>query len=196
MLCGVAALGGTWVAPTRIDWQPGLAFSEPWRAFSAVAVHYSSLHLVANLAGAVLVGALGIAGRVPIRTTAGWFVAWPLTQLGLLLQPELLHYGGLSGVLHAGVAAVAVHLMLAGAKAQRRIGGLTAIVLLAKLLSEAPWAGVLSRPAGWDIAVAPFAHVSGVACGTFVSAVAEGLHRLRTQRRTATMRRDAGPDIR
>ena len=26
-----------------------------------------------------------------------WFVAWPLTHLGLLLQPSLLHYGGLSG---------------------------------------------------------------------------------------------------
>jgi hypothetical protein len=96
----------------------------------------------------------------------------------------------LSGVLHAGVAAVAVHLMLAGAAPQRRIGALIFIVLLAKLLSEAPWAGVLSRPAGWDIAVAPFAHVSGVWCGAFASALAEGLNKLSRRPQAATIWHD------
>ena len=42
-----------------LDWQPALASSEPWRAWSAAIVHYSALHLAANLAGIALVAALG-----------------------------------------------------------------------------------------------------------------------------------------
>ena len=164
-----------------IDWQPALAASEPWRAVTAVFVHYSLLHLGANLAGAALVGALGQAAAVPLRSVAAWAMAWPLTQLGLLLQPQLLHYGGLSGVLHAGVAVVALHLVCAGVRSQRLIGLAIAAVLLAKVISEAPWAGPLRHPSGWDIAVAPLAHASGVAMGALCAAAAELLRR-RTHR--------------
>ena len=159
-----------------IDWQPALAAHEPWRAFSAVFVHYSALHLGANLAGAVLVGALGVVARAPWRSVVAWCVAWPLTQVSLLLQPELLHYGGLSGVLHAGVAIVAVHLLFAGSAGQRRIAIAMLAVLAAKVLSETPWRGPLRFPAGWDIAVAPMAHASGALIGALASGVAEAWH--------------------
>jgi len=161
-----------------IDWQPALASREPWRALSAAFVHYSGLHLAANLAGALLVGALGHAAGVPLRSTGAWLAAWPLTQFGLLLQPTLLHYGGLSGVLHAGVAVVCVHLLMAGSRVQRRIGAALFAGLVVKLLSEAPWQGALHHPSGWDIAVAPFAHVSGVVMGTLAALVAQAWHRL------------------
>src|SRR6185369_416542 len=69
---------------TAFDWQPSLALAQPWRAFSAAFIHYSALHLSANLAGAVLVGALGFFARVPSPVALAWLVAWPLTQLGLL----------------------------------------------------------------------------------------------------------------
>jgi len=39
-----------------IDWQPTLALTQPWRSFSAIGVHYSTQHLLANLAGAAAVG--------------------------------------------------------------------------------------------------------------------------------------------
>jgi rhomboid family GlyGly-CTERM serine protease len=163
-----------------IDWQPTLAASEPWRAWSAVFVHYSALHLLANLAGAFGVAALGWAARVPMRCVIAWLVAWPLVQIGLLVQPDLQHYGGLSGVLHAGVMVVATHLALSDQRAQRRVG--TAIVagVLVKLLTESPWAGAISQPAGWDIAVAPGAHVSGVLVGGLAAALAQGLRRADT----------------
>ncbi|MDO9314123.1 MAG: hypothetical protein Q7T97_06225 [Burkholderiaceae bacterium] len=169
-------------APTRpwthaIDWQPALAHAEPWRAWTAVFVHYSNLHLAANLAGSVGVAAWGWVGRVPARTVVAWVIAWPLVQWGLLMQPELLHYGGLSGVLHAGVAVVAVHLACSGSCAQRRIAVAVLAVLVGKLLFESPWAGAISHPPGWDIAVAPGAHVSGVLAGTVVSVLLEGLSR-------------------
>jgi len=89
---------------TRWDWQPALALAEPWRWWTAAFVHWSRLHLVANLTGLLVVMALGWAARLPAVSAVAWFIAWPLTQLGLLLRPELTHFGGLSGVLHAGVA--------------------------------------------------------------------------------------------
>jgi len=162
------------VSPAAIDWQPSLAVAQPWRAFSAVFVHYSALHLAANLAGALLVGALGLAAWVPMRCALAWLIAWPLTQMGLLLQPELLHYGGLSGVLHAGVVVVAVHLLFVGTTRQRWIALAIIGAVVAKVIHEAPWQGALRHPAGWDIAVAPLAHASGAVagamCGTFVEA--------------------------
>ena len=66
-------------AGRRSTGSPALAAREPWRLFSAAFVHYSTLHLLANLAGAALVGALGFFARVPRRVVLAWLVAWPLT---------------------------------------------------------------------------------------------------------------------
>ena len=154
-----------------IDWQPTLAFSQPWRAFSAAFVHYSPMHLAANIVGALLVGAFGWAAQAPHRLTVAWLIAWPLTQFGLLVQPSLLHYGGLSGLLHAGVVIVSLHLIFQGSLAQRKVGGATLLVVLFKVLSEAPWKGPLSHPAEWDIAVAPMAHATGVVAGVVAFAL-------------------------
>lgn len=154
------------------DWQPALLGTQPWRAWAAAFVHYSDRHLLANLAGALGVAALGLAARVPVRSV----LAWALVQVGLLLQPGLQHYGGLSGVLHAGVAVVATHLLWSPSRTQRRIGMAVLAGLLLKLLGEAPWAGVISHPSGWDIAVAPGAHVSGVLVGCVLAALAEAAH--------------------
>lgn len=152
-----------------LDWQPGLWASEPWRCWSAAWVHLSRLHLIANLAGATLVAALGWAARVPPRAALAWSMAWPLTQLALLIQPQLLHYGGLSGVLHAGTAVVAVTLLKRSGRDERRLGVAIAAVLAFKLASEAPWQAPLVWPAGWDIAVAPLAHAAGAAIGALLA---------------------------
>jgi rhomboid family GlyGly-CTERM serine protease len=176
VLCA-GALAGWSVPHASIDWQPALAAREPWRSVSAAFVHYSALHLGANLAGAVLVAALGHAARMPARGALAWLIAWPLTQLGLLLQPELTHYGGLSGVLHAGVAIVGVHLVATGSSRQRAIGAAILAVLVAKVASETPWAGPLRHPPGWDIAVAPFAHASGLGVGVLCAVIAEAVAR-------------------
>jgi len=178
-VAGLLALGSVLAhaQPTPpIDWQPGRWASEPWRAFSAVFVHYSALHLAGNAAGLALVAALGAAARAPWRLALAWLAAWPLTQIGLLWQPELAHFGGLSGVLHAGVAIVGVHLVFAG---RRVLGGAILGALLAKVLSEAPWGAPLRHPEGWDIAIAPLAHASGLIAGTACAVCAEAMARLR-----------------
>lgn len=169
-LLGCAARGD---ATAWLDWQPALATTQPWRAFSAVAVHYSAMHLAANLAGAAVVGLLGGIARLPRAAAFAWLAAWPATQLGLLLRPELLHFGGLSGVLHAGVAIVATWLVATGTtRAQRAVGLAIGAGLLVKVLGETPWGPALRRVPGWDIAIAPFAHLSGAVAGVLCAAIA------------------------
>jgi rhomboid family GlyGly-CTERM serine protease len=167
-LCGIAAGGALlgWSLPAAlIDWQPGLAGSEPWRWWSAAFVHWSPLHLGANLAGVAVLAAFGWAAELPARAAAAWALAWPLTQGTLLLQPALAHYGGLSGVLHAGVAVGATVLVLQRRGRPRLIGAAVGAGLLVKIGLERPWASPLAHPAGWDIAVAPLAHAGGALAG-------------------------------
>ena len=115
--------------------------------------------------GAVLVGALGVVARVPGRIVLAWLMAWPLTQAGLLLRPDLLHYGGLSGVLHAGVSAAALWLVVHDRGRRQWIGAAILMVLTLKIVAESPWGPAVQSREGWDIAVAPFAHASGALCG-------------------------------
>ncbi len=178
-LLGLGALLPWPLARTTLDWQPALALAQPWRAFTAVAVHYSALHLGANLAGAVLVAALGAVAQVPARMVWAWAAAWPLTQWGLLLQPELLHYGGLSGVLHAGVAVASLYLVMCGVRTQRVIGAAILLGACTKVLLEQPWGAPLRHGGGWDIAVAPLAHATGLLAGVLCAAAAQGIARRR-----------------
>ena len=182
LLCGLLLLGAVWPLAfgglqgpwhLALDWQPASVGSQPWRWWTPVAVHYSSLHLGANLAGLLLVAVLGAAAGLPARAALAWFIAWPLTHLGLALRPELLHYGGLSGVLHAGVAVTAAWLVWRRHGLPRWVGGALVLGLAVKVLSEAPWGPVLQYPPGWDMAVAPWAHatgaLAGLLCGTLAS---------------------------
>ena len=172
VLLGACALAG-WALPRdALDWQPALAWCEPWRAVTAVGVHYSAQHLLANLAGTALAGALGAAAQAPARLAWAWLGAWPLTQFGLLVRPDLLHYGGLSGVLHAGVAAVVVWLLLTGTRAQRWVGAALLLGLVAKIAGETPWGDTLRHPAHWDFAVAPLAHATGAFAGALCAVLA------------------------
>ena len=179
-----AALVARWLPATGLDWQPAQAGAEPWRAFSGALVHWSPAHLGANLVGAGVVGALGLAARLPRAATLAWAAAWPLTQLGLLLQPALAHYGGLSGVLHAGVAVAAVWLLVREVGTRRALGAAIAVGLLVKIVLEEPWGPPLRAPAGllqggWDIATAPLAHATGAAAGVLCAGVALLLQRQR-----------------
>jgi len=116
--------------------------------------------------------------RVPARLAGAWLAAWPLTQFALLVRPDLLHYGGLSGVVHAGVAALVVWVLTtARTRAQRWVGGALAFGLLVKLVSESPWGPPLRHSEAWDIAVAPVAHATGVLAGVVCAVIALSLPR-------------------
>lgn len=164
VLLGVLAVLGWGIEPELLDWQPTLLLTQPWRLFSAVGVHYSPAHLLLNLAGLAGVAALGAVARIDSALAWAWAAAWPLTQLGLLVDPELAHYGGLSGVLHAGVAIVAIHLLRSAASRGRRFGAAILLGLATKVALEFPWSPPALHPA-LQIMVAPLAHVSGLVAG-------------------------------
>lgn len=184
-IAGLLALGAllAWPPPSAaLDWQPQRFAAEPWRAFSAAWVHWSPQHLLANLAGCAVLAWFGGAARLGARSALAWALAWPLTQLGLLLQPGLAHFGGLSGVLHAGVA-VAVVELLGRAGRERRIGALIGVGLLLKLGLEQPFGAPLRVVAGWDIAIVPFSHLSGVLAGTLTATLCSAISALAGRRR-------------
>ena len=162
-----------WALPAAgLDWQPELAASEPWRAWSAAFVHWSPGHLGTNLMAAAVVGAYGWQAAVPREQAWAWCAAWPLTQWGLLLKPDLAHYGGLSGVLHAGVAIVCLHLLWQGRGGRRVVGGLVTLGLIIKIVSESPWGPALQHSDTVDIALAPLAHATGALAGLLCGALA------------------------
>jgi len=164
-MLGVAAVAAFGIDSQWLDWQPEAARSQAWRWWSAAFVHFSVLHLLANLLATALVAAYGWAARVPREVALAWLVAWPMTHLPLWAKPELLHYGGLSGVLHAGVAAVTVYLVMRGRGAHRAIGWMMLVGQSVKLLVEQPWGAALHPPTELDVAVAPLAHAAGTFAG-------------------------------
>jgi rhomboid family GlyGly-CTERM serine protease len=160
----LAALLAWPLAPEELDWQPGLAVAQPWRALSGAWVHWSLSHLLANLAGCAVLAWLGWRARLATAQAIAWLAAWPLTQALLLAWPALQHFGGLSGVLHAGVAITAIELLSRNGR-ERLVGTLLGAGLLVKLTLEAPLGPTLRQVEGWDIAIAPVAHLSGVLAG-------------------------------
>jgi rhomboid family GlyGly-CTERM serine protease len=170
-----------WSAPRdALDWQPTRALTQPWRAWTAAFVHWTPWHLGANLAGCAVVGAFGVVARLPARATAAWLAAWPLAQGALALQPQLERYGGLSGVLHAGVAVAAWHLLRHEHGQRRAIGAAVMAGLAVKLALERPWAAPLQHVPGWDFAVAPLAHATGAVAGLLCAVAADALGGRRT----------------
>ena len=88
-LLAAASVLAWWLPAAWLDWQPALAAPQPWRAWTAVTVHWSEQHLLANLGAALAVAAFGWAARLPVRATLAWALAWPLTHAALLVQPAL-----------------------------------------------------------------------------------------------------------
>ncbi|TDP88513.1 hypothetical protein EV672_101665 [Aquabacterium commune] len=173
--------------------RPDAGLAQPvWVWWTTAWLHGSPPHLLRNLAGLALMAALGTLLR-PSRPAAlaGW-LAWPLTQLGMLMQPSLGSYVGLSGVLHAGVTVLALHAAMAPSRQPMprtllhplprtlsplapsvtglRLGGLALLsALAAKILMENPWGQALVASTSSAINVAPWAHLSGCAAGALVT---------------------------
>lgn len=168
----VGALVAWWLPTAWLDWQPDQATAQPWRAWTAVWVHWSPLHLGTNLMAAAVVGAYGWAAQVPRAQALAWCAAWPLTHAALLIKPDLAHYGGLSGVLHAGVALVCLWLVLRTRGARRVVGVMVSVGLIIKLASEQPWGPAMQTSQEWDISIAPIAHSTGALAGLLCGALA------------------------
>lgn len=182
------ALPGSALA-RALDWQAALGLREPWRLWTCAWVHWSTAHLAVNLAGGAVVAFVGWRARLDTVATWAWLAAWPLTQVAMAalgadrIAAAMPRYGGLSGVLHAGV--IVLGLSLAWPRAQARpqaerwIGAAIAAGTLAKVLLEAPWRLELRPSDALGIAVAPVAHACGIAAGLLAWSVAQLVSRRR-----------------
>ena len=109
-----------------LDWQPALGLRETWRLWTAAWVHWSLAHLAVNAAGAGVVAFVGWRARLSAAAALAWLIAWPLTQAFLAtvgaerLAVLMPHYGGLSGVLHAGAIVLGLSLAWPAEVSRRR----------------------------------------------------------------------------
>jgi len=137
-----------------------------WTWWTTAWLHGSEAHLWRNLIGSALILLLGLLSNVTRLDTLIWMAAWPLTHLGMLLEPTLTSYVGLSGVLHAGVVVVALANLHHPARPAHRVVGIVLLAWLAgKLFMENPWAHQLVLSEASAINVAPWAHLSGALAG-------------------------------
>ena len=163
-----------WPLPRdALDWQPALIATQPWRVVTAAFVHWTPIHLAANLAGCAVLALLGHRAALGKREAIAALIALPLTQAALLLRPDLQRYAGLSGELHA-LTAIAALTLLTRRSRDHFIGAAITLGLIAKLALEHPLGPVLRDTPGFDFPVAPFAHLTGAVAGLVAWALTMG----------------------
>lgn len=148
--------------------QPALGWAQPLHSWWTSAwLHGSDAHRATNLGALLLLAIMGGLPALSRGAALAWFLAWPLTQMGLLLQPDpIASYAGLSGVLHAGLVVVSLHALAANhPRFPRWMAALLLLGVVAKLIMENPFAHRLVQPAGSDITVVPWVHLSGTVAG-------------------------------
>lgn len=172
-------IGTSW--QFHLDWQPDVWCMQPWRLWTAAWVHWSGLHLLFNLLGCAALVAWGHAVDLKLRHTLAWCLAWPVVQLLLYFSPALPHYGGLSGVLHAGVAIGCWALVRQTDTPRRWVGAWVLLGLCLKVALEQPalryglgggdaLSPLIGAP-GWSVASS--AHLAGLVAGWACAALAD-----------------------
>lgn len=167
--CAVLAAGGDEVRELGRYQRDAIESGEYWRLVSGHLVHLGFGHLWPNLAALVVIGALfegifrnGDWVRASLASAAA-------IDLGLyVLDPGVVWYVGLSGVLHGLVAAGAFALLLR----RQMLGAALALGLGAKLVFEQTVGPVpfTAESVGGPVVVA--AHLYGAAGGLLAEAVA------------------------
>ena len=104
-----------------------------WRLFSGHFVHLNDKHLILNLIAWVIVFFLGVNYLSPSR----WIVLLLILMLSIsaglyYFVPEILYYGGLSGILHGYFAYILVEWI----KNKQRLSWIILLLLIAKVLAE------------------------------------------------------------
>jgi len=147
-------------------YRPGLAAGELWRLMSAHFVHLGIAHLLLNAAGLLLVWYLVSASF----SNARWLLVTLLVVAGVdaglwFLEPQLVWYVGLSGLLHGLLAAGIV----AGLRSGRIDLLILALLVAAKLVYEqlvGPLPGSEQSSGG---AVIVASHLYGAITGVFAA---------------------------
>ncbi|HEX5783883.1 MAG TPA: rhomboid family intramembrane serine protease [Burkholderiaceae bacterium] len=157
---------GAWMTWRADDW-----LQRPWTLWTSAWVHRNTPHLISNQLAVGALAAMAWVLRPDGRASLAWVLAWPLIPLCQVGWPLVGHYVGLSGLVHAAVAAVAVQLLLGVERGPqvRRWGWVLALGLGVKLGLEQAW----TRPVVWSdglgISVVQSAHLVGAVAGVLLT---------------------------
>lgn len=178
VVCALLAAGGDELRQLGRYERAGLESGEYWRLVSGQLVHLGLGHLWPNLAALAIIGVL----LDEVFTAGDWWrtalASAAAIDLGLyFLEPDVLWYVGLSGVLHGFVAAGALAFIVR----RQVIGAVLGAGLVAKLLYEQLVGPVpfTAESVGGPVVVA--AHLYG-ALGAFLAAAATLVVRRRASR--------------
>lgn len=155
-----------------LTWRADTWWQHPWTLWTTPWVHIHTPHLIGNQMAVGALAAMAWLVRPNALASAAWLMAWPTVALVLPLWPHIGYAVGLSGLIHAAVAVVAVHLVW-GQGAQgarhRRWGGVLAAGLFAKLALEQGWHWPVVWSNSADMSVVQAAHLTGAVAGLVFS---------------------------
>ncbi len=177
LVAGVSFVACCLGQPAAWRWERDNPAAWPWTLWTAALTHLSTGHWLANTAALAALALLGHRLRVGTGAVLALFIAWPLSTLGLLHWPQLTHYSGLSGLVHAGVGVLIAHAAINSIA--KPVGFVLAAGLGLKLLSEHAWSAPLVYSNQWGFTVVQAAHLSGAAAGLLCGFVVLGAMRLR-----------------
>jgi rhomboid family GlyGly-CTERM serine protease len=170
VVCALLGLGGDELRDLGRYERQAVESGEYWRLVSGHLVHLGFGHLWPNLAATAIIGVL----FEGVFRNADWVrvgaVSAAAIDLGLYaLEPQVLWYVGLSGVLHGYVAAGALALLVR----RDQLGIVLAIGVAAKLIFEQVVGPVpfTAESVGGPVVVA--AHLYGVIGGLLAEAAAQ-----------------------
>ena len=169
-VCALLAAGGDEVRELGRYERYAIESGEYWRLVSGHLVHLGFGHLWPNLAALAIIGLL----FEDVFRTADWLrlgaASAAAIDLGLyVLDPGVLWYVGLSGVLHGYVAAGALALVLR----REKLGAVLAIAIAAKLTFEQVVGPVPFTAASVGGPVVVAAHLYGVVGALLAQAAVE-----------------------
>ena len=170
VVCALLAAGGDEVRALLRYERHAIGSGEYWRLITGHLVHLGFGHLWPNLAALAIIGLL----FEDVFSTADWLrvgaASAAAIDLGLYaLEPNVVWYVGLSGVLHGYVAAGALALLVR----REKLGAVLAICVAAKLTFEQVVGPVpfTAESVGGPVVVA--AHLYGVVGGLLAEAAAQ-----------------------
>jgi rhomboid family GlyGly-CTERM serine protease len=174
VVCALLAAGGDETRELGRYEREGIANGEYWRLVSGQLVHLGLGHLWPNLAALAIIGVL----FDEVFRPNDWWLAAAASAAAIdaglyVLEPEVLWYVGLSGVLHGFVAAGAVAFLVR----RQAIGAVLAAALAAKLVFEQLVGPVPFTAASVGGPVVVAAHLYGACGGLLAEGVAEVVRR-------------------
>ena len=161
-LVTLAALICTYYQELFIYQRQSLEQGQLWRLFSGHFVHLNDKHLILNLIAWVIIFFLGLNYLSLLRWIVLLFILTLSISVGLYyFVPEIVYYGGLSGVLHGYFAYVLVEWI----KNKQRLAWIILLLLIAKTLIE-NFSDIGSSTAEYlDLRVVTEVHLIGVFIG-------------------------------